>query len=274
MKTRLLIVGYGRMAQAMLRGFAQNAHKLESYQIQITGRNPNKVHDFLKSLPLEMETLPPSHTLDIDNANVLLAVKPYALGNFSYKGRACMVLSVLAGVGVDTLKEHLESSVYVRCMPNIAAQHHLSATSMYVDFSCLLKMPHESEHIKQQAHTLLECLGSVVEVAQENLIDASLATSGSSLAFLSMVAQALVSAGVREGLSVDQASSLVKQSFKGFAKLLEEQSPQEIIDSICTPGGATITGLSVLEEKAFKGILMQACHAAVRKGRTKSKSEE
>ncbi|CAM2872041.1 pyrroline-5-carboxylate reductase dimerization domain-containing protein [Helicobacter felis] len=460
MKTRLLIVGYGNMARAILKGFAKNASKLQDHHIQITGRDPEKIRPFLETLPLEVEIVPahkhvekyceevesanaqryeiqeyavggpygwgklvPEATcesgyrsvndVNVEKAVVLLTMKPHALESFSYQGTALLVLSVLAGVSVDALKERIKSHAYVRCMPNVAAEYGLSATSYYVDtayhpkylkvqdhdsynkpneqeedFEWLSewlsrKFPHDflegvgyllgidpsmvdvdafvsntidkvmgevknnfpeasktcaefeeyvlnhmhslnnvafeselqsylkkqhqhvvrwikkayksilanydqnydlrrqliyrhREDLKKQissyAQTILECFGSCVEVQSEALIDASLATNGSSLAFLSMAAQALVSAGVREGLSVDQASELVEQSFKGFAQLLQESDPQEIIDSICTPGGATIAGLSVLEEKAFKGILMQACHIAVRKGRTKFKS--
>ncbi|MFC3848479.1 pyrroline-5-carboxylate reductase dimerization domain-containing protein [Helicobacter baculiformis] len=446
-KTRLLIVGYGNMARAILKGFAKNVSKLKNYQIQITGRDPEKIRSFLKKLPFEVEILSPQMyakqytevepvsantpsydvniegyrgsivpasvsksgyrlvvNMDVEKAVVLLTIKPHALKSFNYQGSALLVLSALAGVSVHTLKECIESHAYVRCMPNIAASYGLSATSYYVEttynpryatvlscqyeeewrykwlssefphdflllgikpdpdlarmhecvreivreiartrqgyptthhelkqqvldysqryleqgqkpgfysssygrFSCNLeefqayvKDHHErfaklikevyisnfardremlvakhQAHLKSQVSAyvreILKCFGGCVEVQSESLIDASLATNGSSLAFLSMVAQGLISAGVREGLSVKQASSLVKQSFKGFAKLLvEEQSPQAIIDSICTPGGATIAGLSVLEDKAFKGALMQACHAAVKKGRTK-----
>ncbi|WP_162982664.1 pyrroline-5-carboxylate reductase [Helicobacter vulpis] len=259
MKTRLLVVGYGRMAEAMLRGFAIHAPKLESYALQITGRNPEKIRSFLERLPLAVEILPPTPILDIDHATVLLAIKPYALESFEYKGVASLVLSVLAGVSVGKLAKCLKSDAYARCMPNIASSYALSSTTLYAP--CAVP-------IKARARALLECLGAVVEVSSEQLIDASLATNGSALAFLGMMAQGLVNAGVREGLSHDQAVMLVAQSFKGFTQLLQEKAPQEIIDSICTPGGATIAGLSVLEEKAFKGIIMRACHAVVKKGRT------
>ncbi|WP_104749340.1 pyrroline-5-carboxylate reductase [Helicobacter cynogastricus] len=264
MKTRLLIVGYGNMARAILKGFAKNASKLTSYyDVEVTGRNAMQFHySFLQALPFEVRYSSTDDIIDIDQDTiVLLTIKPHALGSYRYEGKASAVLSVLAGVSVEDLAKHIDSQAYVRCMPNIAARYGLSATTMYTPHYPLLQ--------RRDIRELLRFLGNIVEVSSESLIDASLATNGSSLAFLSMVAQALVSAGVREGLSVNQASELVEQSFKGFAQLLEEQNPQEIIDSICTPGGATIAGLSVLEEKAFKGILMQACHIAVRKGRTK-----
>ncbi|CCB79265.1 hypothetical protein HBZC1_02790 [Helicobacter bizzozeronii CIII-1] len=56
----LIVVGYGRMAQALLKGLAQNTSKLENYQLQITGRNPEKILPFLQSLPIEVEILPPT----------------------------------------------------------------------------------------------------------------------------------------------------------------------------------------------------------------------
>nr|WP_235852958.1 pyrroline-5-carboxylate reductase dimerization domain-containing protein [Helicobacter labacensis] len=227
MKTRLLVVGYGRMAQAMLRGFATHAPKLESFCIQITGRDPKKIRPFVQDLPLEVAILPPTPTLDIEDAIVLLAMKPYGLESFKYSGMASLVLSVLAGVSVGKLAGHIKSQAYARCMPNIAASYALSSTSLYAPCAT---------PARDRARALLECLGGVVEVSSEALIDASLATNGSALAFLSMVAQGLVGAGVREGLGYDQAFELVTQSFNGFARLLRENTPQEIINAICTPG--------------------------------------
>ncbi|GMT38325.1 Pyrroline-5-carboxylate reductase ProC [Helicobacter bizzozeronii] len=256
----LIVVGYGRMAQALLKGLAQNTSRLENYQLQITGRNPEKILPFLQSLPIEVEILPPhGKKIEVQDSIVLLAIKPYGLKSLRYEGGAHMVISLLAGVGVPSLQAHLQSAHYVRCMPNIAAAHALSATTMYAPSTQ-----------KDEARIILECLGQVVEVESEALLDASLATNGSVLAFLGMGAQGLISAGVCAGLSQEQSSKLVAQSFTGFAKLLETHSPQEIIEAITTPGGATIAGISVLEQKAFKGILMQACQATIEKGRTPS----
>ncbi len=106
-----------------------------------------------------------------------------------------------------------------------------------------------------------------MRVGNEKLVDASIATNGSALAFLSLVASSLKDAGIREGLNARDSLELVKMSFKGFAKLLEKERPEMIIEQICTPKGATIEGLSVLEKKGVRGAFIEACQKSVKKMR-------
>lgn len=255
---RIIFVGYGHITQAILMGMAST---LQEHEVYITGRNPSKIRAFLKHADLDfihIHSLRHNH-ICIQDAVVFLTIKPYALASFVYQGHAKAILSALACVGVDTLKDHFKSGVFVRFMPNVAARFGLSATTMYAK-SC-------DEQALEFAKSLLESFGLVVEVDREELIDASMATSGSSLAFLSLFAQSLVDAGVREGLKRSQALQLVGASFEGFAALLKITTPTDISASICTPGGATIEGLSVLEEKAVRGAIIKACHAVVAKGR-------
>ena len=107
----------------------------------------------------------------------------------------------------------------------------------------------------------------MVVVDKEELIDAAIATSGSSPAFIALIAQALIDAGVREGLNCAQSRELVCGMFEGFASLLAESRPQEIIDAIASPAGTTIEGLSVLENRAVRGAIIEAAHQAVLKAR-------
>lgn len=87
--------------------------------------------------------------------------------------------------------------------------------------------------ISQKALSVIESFGNCVRVSHEELVDASVATNGR-LAFLSLVASSLKDAGIREGLNAKDSLELVKMSFKGFAKLLEKERPEMIIEQICT----------------------------------------
>ncbi|WP_240328670.1 pyrroline-5-carboxylate reductase [Helicobacter suis] len=253
----LLFIGYGHMTKAILKGM--RAFLNPQHNIIIAGRNPANIEPFLKQEGLDFIKLKACNTIYIDDMVVFLTLKPHALNQFTYTGVANAVLSALAGVSIETLKQHLTANAFVRFMPNIAAFMGLSATTMYTE---PINAPQT-----QELTALLEYFGSVVAVDKEYLIDASMATNGSSLAFLSLVAQGLIDAGVREGLSYKQAFRLVQKSFEGFASLLTIQSPQDITTAICTPGGASIEGLSVLEDRGVRGALIQACHAAVNKYR-------
>lgn len=265
----IIIVGYGAMAQAIAKGLNG------IYPLEICGRDSTKAEKFIaelglvnaKAIPLESSS---NNQVKCNRAKasmeckasivpaqdkiVLLCIKPYGLGSFSYLGKAKAVYSVLAGVSVATLQSHISAQAYIRLMPNIAALCGLSATTAF----CL-------NASRNQVKKICESFGSVVFVEDEKLIDASIATSGSSPAFLALIAQALVDSGVRAGLGRIDSLKLVKESFVGVGALLDRYTPQELIEQVTTPGGTTIEGLAALESSGVRGAIMRACQASVSK---------
>ncbi|PAF44850.1 pyrroline-5-carboxylate reductase [Helicobacter sp. 11S02596-1] len=272
-KKTLLFVGYGSMAKAIALGIASSDLK-NKYHIEITGRDTQKAQKFIEENHLgDVATIHPpfmheissqsslhgsSGRLDVDGKIVILCVKPYALGSFVYFGKAHSVYSVLAGVGMEMLKQHIQATNYAKIMPNVGARFQKSSTAVYIEGD-----------IQEEAREIISSFGCAVFVDSESLVDASIATGGSSPAFLALIAQALIDAGVREGLKRDDALKLVRATFEGFANLLAEQSPDTIIAAITSPGGTTIEGLSVLEDRAVRGAVIEACHRAVAKSRQK-----
>ncbi len=298
---KIVLVGYGNMAKAMAKGLDS------AYQIQICGRDKNKAKDFIKvnnlknaSLDSSLESGLDSSIIDIQDKIVILAIKPYALASFTYQGKAKAFYSVLAGVNIKTIKSHIKAESYIRLMPNIGAIFGLSSTAVFIDNpkfrdsqksleSKRLKSTQtdstdfvestqsnliQFEQAKIQAKQIIESFGNTVFVDNENLIDSAIATSGSSPAFLALIAQALIDAGVREGFKRTDSAILVQKTFEGVAKLLEQNSPDEIISLVTTPAGTTIEGLSILESKAIKGAIIKACHASVQKAKKATKANE
>lgn len=259
MKKTLLFVGYGSMAKAIAAGIA-NSDLKDKYKLEITGRNLKKAQDFIVQNHLQdiASANATDSTIDVNEKIVILCVKPYALGNFKYTGSASSVYSVMAGVNMEILKEHIQSNNYAKVMPNVGARYQKSSTAVCIE-----------GNIKEEAHEILSSFGKTVFVDNEALVDASIATGGSSPAFLALIAQALIDAGVREGIKRDDAMNLVRATFDGFAQLLNEQTPDEIISSITSPGGTTIEGLYVLEDRAVRGAIISACHQAVAKSKKK-----
>ena len=270
----ILLVGYGNMAAAMAKGLDS------TYKIKICGRDKKKAKDFIKANNLKNASLDSSlesnsSQIDIKDKILILAIKPYGLESFTYKGRAKSVYSVLAGVKIDTIKQHINADFYIRLMPNIGATFGLSSTAVFIKSLESKKSTDSKESAqkesfikaKSQAKEIIQSFGNAVFVDNENLIDSAIATSGSSPAFLALIAQALIDAGVREGFKRADSALLVQKTFEGLAKLLEKHSPDEIISLVTTPAGTTIEGLSILESKAIKGAIIEACHASVQKAK-------
>lgn len=305
----ILIIGYGNMAHAIALGISkrfQESEKsalekcapekgiLEKCTIEVCGRDAKKASEFASKIegvsarqdsgvnsganssPNSSASAPimpinGNLPIDIEGAIVILAIKSHGLESFIFKGEAHSVYSVLAGVNISTLKQHIKAQTFIRLMPNIGAKLRLSATAAFIEYAHGREKLESSELQQKQdeARALCESFGNVVFVEKEELIDSAIATSGSSPAFLALIAQALIDSGVREGIKHKESAKLVQKTFEGVAKLLESHSPQEIIDSITTPGGTTIEGLSVLEECATRGAIIKAAHASVAKARGK-----
>lgn len=258
-KQKILFVGYGNMALAIIQGFIHsNLHK--QYDIEICGRNAKRALSFTSANSLSdfVSVYDQTNILDVEDKIVFLCIKPNGLSSFVFKGQAKGVVSVMAGVKISTLRENIKSCGYVRVMPNTAAKYQKSSSAVYIEDLDI-----------ELYRDMIESFGSVVLVDKEDLIDASIATSGSAPAFVAMMAQALIDSGVREGLSCMQSQELVRGMFEGFALLLREKKPQEIIDEIASPAGTTIEGISVLEANAFRGIVLEASHRAVIKAKGK-----
>lgn len=260
-KKILLFVGYGSMAQAIACGISSGDLR-KKYHLKITGRDLTKAQTFIDENHLgniaSTYALNLDGSIDVDNKIVILCIKPYALQNFKYKGKASSVYSVLAGVDIEILKNHIHSASYAKVMPNVGAKYQKSSTTIYIE-----------GNIKEEASEIISSFGNAVFVDNEKLVDSSIATGGSSPAFLALIAQSLIDAGVREGLKRSDSIALVRATFDGFAQLFQEQTPDEIIASITSPGGTTIEGLAVLESKAVRGAIIEACHQAVAKSQKK-----
>lgn len=261
----LLIIGYGNLAHSIVKGITPN-----TYNLFVLGRDFEKAKAFCADFPSHSITpIQDIAELKEQNPIILLCVKPKGLQNFSCDFASPLIYSVMAGVKIESiLAQFPNAKAYVRAMPNIGAFVKKSATALYA-YTKEPKDKSSSTQAKEIALSLTLSFGNAVWVDSEDLIDASIATSGSSPAFLCLVASALIDAGVREGLNATQSKELVQATFEGFAELFKLHNPSEIKILVTSPAGTTAEGLAYLEEKGFKGILEQGAHQSALKAKGK-----
>ena len=113
---------------------------------------------------------------------------------------------------------------------------------------------------------LLGLLGEVIEL-DENLIDAATAIMGCSPGYLALMAEVLVEAGVKEGLTEDQAIRMVAKAMSATGGLLELHEPGALKRAVASPGGMTEAGLDALEERKIREILLAAVDASLERVR-------
>ncbi len=204
---------------------------------------------------------------------IVLAVKPQAFPGVAdgLRGKLRddqLVLSIMAGVKLDSLKLALAHHALVRVMPNTPAQIG-EGMSVWTATSSV------REGQKESVRILLGVLGKELFVEDEKYIDMATAVSGSGPAYVFLFIEALTDAAVHIGLPRPMAARLVLQTVLGSARFVEAtgKHPAELRNMVTSPGGTTAEGLLRLEKKGFRGIVTQAVIAAYEKAQNLGKEQ-
>jgi pyrroline-5-carboxylate reductase len=177
-------------------------------------------------------------------------------------GGATRVLSIAAGVPTARLQEWLGDGVpVVRAMPNTPALVGAGAAAIAAGTSA-------GDADLDWAEGVLRAVGAVERVP-EKLLDAVTGLSGSGPAYVFLVAEALVEAGVLNGLPRSTANVLAIQTLLGSARLLAESgdSPEALRAAVTSPGGTTAAGLRILENHGVRSAFLEAVTAATERSR-------
>ena len=172
------------------------------------------------------------------------------------------VLSIAAGVTLASLGSWLGPDVrVVRAMPNTPALVGAGAAAIAPGATA-------TDDDLAWAESLLSAVGTVVRVP-ERLLDAVTGLSGSGPAYVFLVAEALIDAGVLSGLPRPTSAALVVQTLLGSARLLAESGdgPEALRAAVTSPGGTTAAGLRALEDRAVRGAFLAAVQAATERSR-------
>lgn len=189
-------------------------------------------------------------------AQVIAEIKDYVKENQ-------IIITLAPGKTLKWLEEQFGKSVkVVRTMPNTPAMVQEGMTAACASTSVTAE---ELAYVCD----ILKAFGDV-EVVPEKLMDAVVAVSGSSPAYVFMMIEAMADAAVSEGMPRNQAYKFAAKAVMGSAKMVLEtgKHPGELKDMVCSPGGTTIEAVKVLEETGFKGALMQAMEVCAEKSRS------
>lgn len=246
---KLTLIGNGIMAQSLAKGLIKN------HEVEIIGRDIDKLKNIQEKMPqITVKILEDQE--DITGKNVIFCVKPYALQSVSVRlcGTANVLLSILAGIKLDTLKKQIKAKHYIRTMPNIAASVQNSMTTITGD-----------NEAKNLAVEIFNSIGQAIWVNTEAQLDIATAIAGSGPAYLALVAEALADGAVKAGLERHLSMQLVQGLFSGTASMLRHTHPAIIKDSVMSPGGTTAAGYAQLEEHGVRNAMIKAVEEAYNK---------
>lgn len=253
---RLGFVGAGNMAGGLARGWAAAKGEPGAPEAMLFS---DADRDRARALAEDVggETIEGNEAVADQSDLVILAVKPNILDEVApeLKDAGTPVLSILAGTTLERLHEALPGIDLIRVMPNLGAQ-------LRQGVFCVAYGKSVGEAERKRIAQLLGTIGEVVEI-QEGLIDAATALMSCSPGYLALIAEVLVEAGVREGLTADEALRMVAGAMRATGGLLDLHDPVALKNAVASPGGMTEAGLEALEEKGIREALDAAVDASL-----------
>lgn len=202
---------------------------------------------------------------------IIIAVKPQIVDTLieeivNEANDSKLFISIAAGVRLSYLSKRLSTKRIIRVMPNTPA---LIREGMTV----ISSMQGVSDEDLLKAKEIFETVGKVLFLPEEQM-DAVTALSGSGPGFLSYIVESMIKAGMKIGLSEDDANKLVIQTFIGTSKVFESGiKPEKLREMVTSPNGTTYAGLQKMSQRDIEGTLYEVLKSAKERSQELGKSE-
>ena len=262
LKQKIGVVGAGKIGSAIVRGVI-GAGLVTKDQVMASDVSDALRESITGELGIKAT---PDNGVVCDFADiVILAVKPQILDGVVKEmaqklGKIKLLVSVAAGVPINRIEANLaEGARVVRVMPNIPCVVGAGA-------SCYAAGKRATAGDLENVAAILGSFGIALSV-EERYLDAVTGLSGSGPAYVFLFIEALADGGVQMGLARDVAVKLALQTVYGSARMALESTKHlaELKDEVTSPGGTTIAGLYALEQKGFRGTVMDAVVSATQR---------
>jgi len=256
----LVLVGAGKMGGTLLKGWLDGGLDPRAVVV-VDPTPPADTTAMLAAAGVRALSSPPSGT----TAKVIVvAVKPQVIGEVlpglrGVAGPKTLSISIAAGTTLTTLAAGLGDTAIVRSMPNTPAQIGRGITAAIANARV-------DTAGRALAGELLSAVGEVVWVADEGLMDAATAVSGSGPAYVFLLAECLAEAAVAAGFDQSAADRLARATVTGAGELLRRSdlSPSELRENVTSPNGTTAAALAVLMADDGLAPLMKRAVAAAK----------
>lgn len=276
-------IGAGNMGRAMIGAILTADLALPS-QIHVYDPVMEALQELHKKHGVTIA--PDNRTLFTSCDIIVLAVKPQVMvpvlreidarDRFD-QGRRKVIISIAAGTRIKTLETFLYAGLdiaqqqampIIRVMPN-------TPTLVLEGMSGMAANTNTTNADIDITRTLLASMGKV-RLFDETAMDAVTAVSGSGPAYVFYFMEAMIEAGQKLGLTADDATVLVQQTFKGALRLLahKNQPPQTLRQQVTSPGGTTAAALTVFDEHNLRDSIVEALQAAAKRGAELSRPTE
>lgn len=205
-------------------------------------------------------THPKMGTFLLEADAIVVAVKPWLamevlceLESIIAK-KQIMICSVAAGITLEQMSSVMSQKPLFRVMPNTAVALGQGMTFISHHNATVLQV--------EQINQMFATLGSAM-IIDEQLMGAAMAVASCGIAYALRYARASMEGAIELGLTASAAQSIISQTLKGAAALLDTGNhPEAEIDKVTTPGGITIKGLNAMEHEGFTRAVIQGLKAS------------
>jgi pyrroline-5-carboxylate reductase len=252
------IIGAGKIGGSLLVRLAE----ADGFDLALSDIHPEQLEPYKR---YGVHTTSSNRELAERSDLIVTAVKPWDVAQVlsevapAFDGTHKAAVSVAAGVSISSISEKLPpGTAILRVMPNVCASVGLGSAVVTANDPGQAMLP-----------TVMDIFGHVGDVMElpERLFDAATALHGSGPAYVALFADALIQAGVREGIPRDVARRLVVETIAGTAVLLKDRSAHQVRDEVMTPGGTTAAAFVAMEKAGFVAAVYDGVNAATQRAR-------
>ncbi len=256
---KIAIIGCGNMGMAFANSFIQyNLVKKENLLLVEKNKERGDVLQEQKS-GIVVDTIS-ERIASVDL--IILSVKPQDYSSVAaelknYIQPSQLVLSIMAGIPIQTIQHSINHALIIRAMPNTPALLGMGMTAF-------ASAPEVGLSDIRKVENLINSTGRAVFLEEESLLDAVTGLSGSGPAYFFYIIKAMIDAGVQMGFDSAMSALLVKQTMLGSYHLMQtsDKSLDELIQNVASKGGTTEAALKTFTEKAVAEGLQQGIFAA------------
>ncbi len=256
----LTFIGPGVMAEAMLIALLRE-ERIQAETIRVSGPRAARVDALADRYRVQPFT---DNRAAVAQASVIiLAVKPQQLDAVfrDLQGAIpadALVLSIIAGASLQKLSQGLAHKAIVRAMPNTPARIQAGITV----WTATAAVAGAQQAL---ARSLLQAMGSEIQVQEEKYLDMATALSGTGPAYVFLFMEAMIDAGVHMGFPRRIAEQLVSETLLGSVRFYQQQNGKHVAalrNQVTSPGGTSAEALYYLEKAGFRTALSRAIWAA------------
>jgi|TARA_R110000737_G_scaffold321446_2_gene333405 pyrroline-5-carboxylate reductase len=256
---KVLVIGAGNMGLTYAEGMSKSK-LLKKRNIMVLDSSEDKLKEIDQMSHFdafkELEDCVPQADI------IFVAVKPYHAEKLFNRIRPLVksgqiLISIMAGTTIGSIKELTGLTKIVRAMPNLPAKIGKGLTSFVAS-------PEVSRIELLTVESLLDTTGKSILVSDESFIDASTGISGSGPAYVFYFMQSMMEAALQMGFSENVSKVLVSQTFTGAIELFNQNnlSPNSWIEKVASKGGTTRAALDSMDDNNVGELIKEAAFAA------------